>query len=82
MVVNPGKNPITEEEAIVLINSFKKIFVAKGKRVLEYKTMHDDKQEVIQAALGRTGNLRVPAVHFEDTIFIGYNNDIYKNLGQ
>ena len=82
MVVNPGKDPITEQEAIVLINSFKKIFVAKGKRLLEYKTIHDDKQAVIKAAIGRTGNLRVPTVHFEDTIFIGYNNHIYQNFGK
>lgn len=82
MVVNPGKDPITEEEAIVLIKSFKKIFVAKGKRVIEYKSIHDDKQKVIKAALRRTGNLRAPAVHFESTIFIGYNNHIYQSLGQ
>ena len=81
MVVNPGKNPIIEEEAIVLINSFKKIFVAKGKKVLKYTSMHDDKQKVIKAALGKTGKLRVPAVHFEDTIYIGYNNIIYQNFG-
>ncbi len=81
IVVNPGKNPINEEEAIILINSFKKIFVAKGKRLLECKSMHDDKHEVIQAALKRNGNLRSPAIHFEDTIFIGYNNDLYRDLG-
>ena len=80
MVVNPGKEPITEQEAIILINSFKKIFVAKGKRLLEYKTIHDDKQAVITAAIGRTGNLRAPTVHFQDTIFIGYNNNIYQNI--
>jgi len=82
MVVNPGKNPIDEQEAIVLLNSFKKIFVAKGRRLLECKSIHDDRQEVIQAALGRTGNLRAPAIHFEDTIFIGFNNDIYKAIDQ
>ncbi len=81
MVVNPGENPINEEEAIILINSFKKIFVAKGKRLLEYKSIYDDKQEVVQAALRRNGNLRSPAVHFEDTIFIGYNNILYQDLG-
>ena len=82
MIVNPGKDPITEQEAVFLLDSFKKIFVTKGKRVLEYKTMHDNKQEVIKAALGRTGNLRSPAVHFEDTIFIGYNDHIYQAFGQ
>jgi hypothetical protein len=82
MVVNPGKNPITEEEAIILLNSFKKIFVARGKRVLEYSSIHDDKQKVIQVAMGRSGKLRAPAVHFEDTIFIGYNINIYKQLVQ
>ncbi len=81
MIVNPGKNPINEEEATILINSFKKIFVAKGRKLLAYKSMHDDKQEVIQAALKRNGNLRSPAIHFEDTIFIGYNNDLYQDLG-
>ena len=82
MVVTPGKNPITEEEAIILLNSFKKIYVARGKRVLEYTSIHDDKEKVIKVAIGRAGNLRSPTVHFEDTIFIGYNINIYKKLIQ
>ncbi|MBA7542596.1 hypothetical protein ES705_34919 [subsurface metagenome] len=73
---------MTEEEAIILLNSFKKIFVARGERVLAYESMHDDKQKVIQVAMGRTGNMRAPAIHFEDTIFIGYNSHIYQKLLQ
>ncbi len=82
MVVNPGKDPINEQEAVVLLNSFRKIFVTKGRRVIEYKNIHDDKQEAIKAAIGRTGNLRVPSVHFEDSIFVGYNEIIYQDLGK
>jgi hypothetical protein len=56
--------------------------VAKGKRIIKYTSIHDDKQKVIEAAIGRTGNMRSPAIHFEDTIFIGYNNQIYRYFGQ
>ena len=80
MTVNPGRNPINEQEAVALINSFKKIFVPKGKRILTFQSIYDDKNEILKASLGRTGKLRSPAVQVGDTLYIGYNNKIYRTL--
>jgi len=54
--------------------------VGRGKKVLEFKPSPDNSDEIMKAALGRTGNLRAPAVKAADTLFIGFNDNIYNNL--
>ncbi len=74
------KETITEKPAFELINSFNKIIVGKGKKVVEFQPSSDNKDEIMKASLGRTGNLRAPAVQFGSTLYIGFNDNIYTDL--
>jgi len=35
------------------------------------------KEEILKAAMGRSGTLRAPAVRKNDVVYIGYNENIY-----
>ncbi len=74
------KETIKEKAASELINSFNKIIVGKGKKVMEFKPSPDNKDEIIKTALGRTGNLRAPAVQSGTALYIGFNDNIYNDL--
>jgi hypothetical protein len=63
-----------------LINSFNKIIIGRGKKVVEFNPSPDNKDEIMKAALGRTGNLRAPAIQKGATLYIGFNENIYNNL--
>ena len=74
------KETIKEKEAFELIGSFENIIVGKGKKVLEFKLSNDNRDEIMKASLGRTGNLRAPAVQTGSGLYIGFNDNIYNDL--
>ena len=74
------KETITEKSAFELINSFNKIIVGKGKKIVEFKPSSDNKNEIMKASLGRTGNLRAPTVQIGTALYIGFNDNIYNEL--
>ena len=58
----------------------KRIFVASGKKTLEFTPGADNKDEIMKKILGRTGNLRAPTLRRGDVFFIGYNDDLYQQV--
>lgn len=74
------KETIGEDAALALINSFKKIVVGRGKKILEFKVEQNNIDEIMKISLGRTGNLRSPAVLTGDTLYVGFNDSIYKDI--
>jgi len=78
--VDARKETISEDAALELINSFKKIVVGRGKKILEFKVEQNNIDEIMKISLGRTGNLRSPAVLTGDTLYVGFNDSIYKDL--
>ena len=56
-----------------------KIFVAKGKKVSEFKGGSASK-EIIEAMLGPTGNLRAPTIRKGKTVVVGFNEDLFNDI--
>ncbi len=79
-VSDARKNTIGREAAWELISSFKTIYAGKGKKVLKLKPEQDDKEKILKICLGRTGNLRSPTIQIDDTLYIGYNDNIYDTI--
>jgi len=79
-IVDARKETIKEKTAWKLINSFDKIIVSKGKKIVEFKLSPDNRDEIMKASLGRTGNLRAPAVQIDAVLYIGFNDNIYNDL--
>jgi hypothetical protein len=74
------KEKIDKDQAWGLISGLSTVYIGKGKKVLSFEPDGINKEEILRAALGRTGNLRAPALKTGNAIFIGFNDNIYSNL--
>lgn len=54
--------------------------IGKGKKYQEFQPVAPNKDAVIKAATGRTGNLRAPALAIGDKLVIGFNADMYEKF--
>ena len=52
--------------------------VAKGKKVLRFTAVAEEKEALLQQAMGPSGNLRAPTYHINDQLIIGFNADFYE----
>ena len=78
-IVEARKIKIEADEAWGLLSSGKKIWIAKGKKIIELNTADADRFETLQMALGRSGSLRAPTIKIGDTWIVGFNEEIYNN---
>ena len=53
--------------------------VAKGKKVQSFTTVANDKQVILQQAMGPSGNLRAPTYRVKDRFIIGFNAELYED---
>ncbi len=56
------------------------VHVASGQKTLTFKPDSSNKEELINKATGRTGNLRAPALRLGEDLYIGYNAVMYEDL--
>jgi hypothetical protein len=76
-VVDAKKEKIDRQMAWELIKTRKMVYIGKGKKVLSLEPSATNKEEILKSSMGRSGNLRAPALRTEDAFFIGYNDMIY-----
>ena len=57
-----------------------KVFVAKGKKVSEFKPAGKASAEILSAMLGPTGNLRAPTIRKGKIVVVGYNDDLFDQV--
>ncbi len=60
-----------------LINSAKRIEVAKGKRVETFVPTAETQESILKTLMGRSGNLRAPTVQIGDVFLVGFNDELY-----
>jgi len=48
--------------------------------VLSFEPDEINREEILKAALGRTGNLRAPTLKTKNAVFVGFNDNIYSKL--
>lgn len=53
--------------------------VAKGKKVQVFDNPPAAKDELLQSAMGPSGNLRAPTYRVRDEYVIGFNDDLYES---
>ena len=74
------KKKIDSDSAWSLIEIADSIVIGKGKKRLTYKPEDSSKDDILKAALGRTGNLRAPAIQINKRLIIGFNEEMYKEF--
>jgi hypothetical protein len=58
----------------------RKVYVASGKKILQFNLADAKAGELMPLITGRTGNLRAPAILLGDSWYIGYNEEMYQGL--
>ena len=56
------------------------IAVGRGKKVQRFTPDKDNKEEILKVSLGRTGNLRAPTARSGNMLYVGFNEDMYREL--
>ncbi len=80
--VNAAKSTISGDDVWGLVEGAEKVVVTSGKKILEYNPKTDDKEEIVAKISGRTGNLRAPALRIGNSYYIGFNEDLYDQIGK
>jgi len=78
-LMDAKKEKIDREMAWELIQTRPMVFIGKGKKLLSLEP-ESHKEEILKAVMGRSGNLRAPAIKTKKAFFIGYNDTIYGAL--
>ena len=65
------------DEAVALAKACDTLIVAKGKKVTTFEVAGGPGEEMVDAMLGPTGNLRAPTVRSGRTLLVGFNEDEY-----
>ena len=65
------------DDAVSLARQCDTLIVAKGKKVTTFDVSGNPGEEMVNAMLGPTGNLRAPAVRSGRTLLVGFNAERY-----
>ncbi len=77
----PASRKLGKKDAALIAKAAVKIFVAKGKKISEFKG-GTASAEIVTAMLGPTGNLRAPTLRRGKTVLVGFNEELFaKFLG-
>lgn len=79
-VADARKEPLAGEAAWQVLAGAREILVAKGKNYQVFDPRTDDKETILAAALGRTGNLRAPVLRMGDRILVGFSESLYARI--
>jgi hypothetical protein len=79
-IVDARKTRIDEDEAWALLKTASSVTVAKGKKVQRFAEVVNQKEALLQQAMGPSGNLRAPTYRVKDQFIIGFNAELYEGL--
>lgn len=79
-ITDARKEKIEGEDAWSLLQSADEIVVGRGKKFSVFAPATDDRETILQQCLGRTGNLRAPALKIGNRLIIGYNDEMYNQF--
>jgi len=78
--INAKKKAFHGEEALQVVAAARKVFVAAGKKILEYDPAVADKAELLKKITGPSGNLRAPTLKRGNVVYVGFNPELYEGL--
>ena len=67
------------KDALAMAKKAKRVLAARGKRVVALDRTATE-EELLAVLLGPTGNLRAPTAWVGDTLMVGFNPEVYKQV--
>ena len=63
-----------------MLKNIDRIYATKGRGLVEFDLQHDrpSMETLLSVLIGRTGNLRSPALRIGRTLLVGFNEQMYK----
>jgi arsenate reductase-like glutaredoxin family protein len=82
LVKASGKNVRKRDEALELVGKVDTLIVAKGHKLdrFDVKDERPDDDVLAEHLLGRTGNMRAPALLVGNVMLVGFNADVYTEV--
>ena len=76
-----AKNQIyAGEDAWNIVAGADKVYIASGKKIIEFNPTSTKKEEILPKITGRTGNLRAPTLKRGNIVYVGYNAQMYEQI--
>jgi hypothetical protein len=60
-----------------MIRELNTVYTARGKKIRVWNPATDAKEEILKDVMGRSGNLRAPALKLGDALIVGFNDEMY-----
>lgn len=79
-IVDARKDVIQAEGAWELFHGADSLYVGRGKKTVSFTPDSATKDEILKVTLGRTGNLRAPTLRVGKRFYVGYNEEMYREL--
>lgn len=81
-IVDANKQKQGKAEALALAKSASVIHIARGKKRVTFDMKKDrpDDETLLSHLLGPTGNLRAPTIRKGATLYVGFNEEAYREL--
>jgi len=79
-MVEARKVKITGDDAWAQLAGAGRIIVGRGRKQVHYDPAVDDREEILAACTGRTGNLRAPTVRVGDLLLVGFHEEMYADV--
>ncbi len=79
-IVDARKNVLKADDAWQIFEKAEKVYVGRGKKTVEFSPESASQEALLKVSLGRTGNLRAPTVRKGKTVYVGYNETMYREL--
>ena len=78
--VVPASRKLGKKDAAEIAKAATRVYVAKGKKVDDWKPAGKAGADMVAAMLGPTGNLRAPCLRVGKTVIVGFNEELYSQI--
>ncbi len=78
--VDAKKEAYPGEAAWQVIAGAEKVYVAAGKKIIEFDPAGADKGLMLKKITGPSGNLRAPALRLGKVFYIGFHPEMYEKM--
>jgi hypothetical protein len=76
----PASRKLGRDDAVELAANASTVIVCKGKKVTTFEVAGPPGDDIVDAMLGPTGNLRAPALRVGKTVLVGFNEEQYQGV--
>lgn len=74
------KQAFPGDTAWQVIADAEKVYVASGKKIIEFQPGEVDKEVMLKKITGPSGNLRAPALRLGNIFYIGFHPGMYEKM--